>query len=92
VFEEYSVANSVALCRRDVDFVALVMFARVADVVAACFVWRPCLADSRMKVSLNLAAEGHKWMGVVIVGAPKVSVSDTVGQRRAGRGRSWHQR
>ena len=36
--------------------------------------WRSRLVDSRIKVSLDLVAKGRKWMGVVIVGAPKVDV------------------
>ena len=74
MFEIYRVANSVALRCRDVDFMASLMLMQVADVVAACCVWHPGLADSRIKVSLNLAAEGRKWMGVVIVGTPMVGV------------------
>ncbi len=74
MFEKYSVANSVALCCGDVDLVTSVVLVRVADVVAASCVWRPCFADSRIKVSLDPAAEGHKWMGVVIVGPPKVGM------------------
>ncbi len=58
MFEKYSVANSVAFRCRDVDLVALVMFVRVADVVAAHCVWRPRLADSRVKVSPTLQPRG----------------------------------
>ena len=74
MFEKYDDANSVALRRRDVDFVASVVLVQVTDVVAACCVWRPCFGDFRIKVSLDPAAEGRKWIGVVIVGGPKVGV------------------
>ena len=59
---------------RDVDLMASVMFVRVADVVAAHCVRCPRLADSGVKVGLDPAAKGCKWMGVVIVGAPEVGV------------------
>ena len=74
MFKKYGVAYSVAPCRRDVDLVASVVLVRVTDVVAACGVWSPRLTDSGVKVSFHLAAEGRKWMCVVVVGAPKVSV------------------
>ena len=74
MFKKYGVADSVAPCRRDVDLVASVVLVRVTDVVAACGVWSPRLTDSGVKVSFHLAAEGRKWMGVVVVRAPQVGM------------------
>ena len=74
MFKEYTVADSVAPCRRDVNIVSSVLFVRVANVIAACCVWSPRLTDSGVKVSFDLAPKRRKWMGVIVVRAPKVSV------------------
>ncbi len=74
MFKKYGVADSLASRRWDVDLVASVVFVRVANVIAACCVWGPCLTDSGVQVGFDLAPKQRKWMGVVVVRAPKVSV------------------
>ncbi len=106
MFKKYGVVDSVAPCRRDVDFVASVVLVRDTNVVAACGVWSPCLTDSGVKVSFHLATKGRKWMGVVVVRAPQVGMCRNGGADAgwaeeieclrlsvcSACGRSWHHR
>ncbi len=59
----------------DLDVVAMIVLHSIADVVAACSVWCPGLANFKDNMSFNLASEWCKWVAVIIVLSIEISIS-----------------
>ncbi len=64
MLEKYGAAEACAFCVRDVDVVATVVFHGVANVVSACGVWYPGLANFRDNISFDFAVMLSVEIGV----------------------------
>jgi hypothetical protein len=74
VLEKDSAADACAFCIRDVDIVAMVVFHGIANIVSACGMSCPGLANFRDNVSLNFAPEWCKGVAVVVMLSIEIGV------------------
>ncbi len=65
--EKYGAADVCAFCVRDVDVVAMVVFHGLANIVSACGVWCPGLANFRNNMSFNFVSKWCKGVAVVVM-------------------------
>jgi hypothetical protein len=74
VLEKYGAADVCAFCVRDVDDVATLVFHGVANVVSACGVWCPCLANFRDSMSFDFASKWCKGVAVIVMLSVEIGV------------------
>ncbi len=67
MLEKYGAADACAFCVRDVDIVAMVVFHGIANVVSACSVRCPGLANLREDMSFDFASKWCKGVAVVVM-------------------------
>ncbi len=67
MLEKYGAADACAFCVRDVDVVATVVFHGIANIVAACGVWCPGIANFRDNMSFDFASEWCEGVTIVVV-------------------------
>ncbi len=67
MLEKYEAADACAFCVRDVDIVAMVVFHGIANLISACGVWCPGLANFRDDMSFDFASKWCKGAAVVVM-------------------------
>ncbi len=75
MLEKDQAADACTFGVADVDVVATIVLHSIADVVAACGVWCPGLANFRDNMSIHLASEWCKWVAVTIMLSVEISIS-----------------